>query len=148
MNFCKYCGREIKDNEICECETSKSGATIVDEILSNNKTATEYETKNGKIFAVLSYIGILWIVGMLVEPEKDDPKVKFHVGQGIILTILSAGLNIAQKILGFILPDFLDVILGLAVTVVSVALLVIGVINAYNGTDNELPIVGQFSFYK
>ena len=148
MNFCKYCGREIKDNQICECETSKSGTTLVGEILSNNKTATEYETKNGKIFAVLSYIGILWIVGMLVEPEKDDPKVKFHVGQGIILTILSAGLNIAQKILGFILPDFLDVILGLAVTVVSVALLAIGVINAYNGTDNELPIVGQFSFYK
>ena len=85
---------------------------------------------------------------MLVEPEKDDPKVKFHVGQGLILTILSAGLNIAQKLLGLILPDFLDVILGLAITAVSAALFIIGVINAYNGAENELPIVGQFSFYK
>ena len=54
MKFCNYCGRELKDNEICECETSKSDTTLVGEILSNNKTATEYETKNGKIYAILS----------------------------------------------------------------------------------------------
>ena len=36
--------------------------------------------ENIKIYKVLSYIGILWLIGLLVD-EKNDEKLKFHVGQ-------------------------------------------------------------------
>ena len=39
---------------------------------------------NAKLYGILAYIGILWLVGMFVQPEKDDPFVRFHVNQGIV----------------------------------------------------------------
>ena len=44
----------------------------------NNSTA--------KVISILDYIGILWILGLFIE--KDDPDVKFHTNQGLILFLL------------------------------------------------------------
>ena len=44
--------------------------------------------ENIKLYKILSYIGLLFIVALVV-PEKDDPSLKFHCGQGMILTIFS-----------------------------------------------------------
>ena len=49
--------------------------------------------KNVKLYSILAYIGILWIVGLLVK-EKDNKTVKFHVGQGMLLTILSIAISV------------------------------------------------------
>lgn len=37
-----------------------------------------------KIYQILSYIGFLWIVGLLTS-KKDDTALKTHVGQGMII---------------------------------------------------------------
>ena len=46
-----------------------------------------FKMSNQILYCVLSYIYVLWIVGLLAE--KDNPTVKFHVNQGIILSAVS-----------------------------------------------------------
>ena len=55
-----------------------------------------------KAYKVLSYIGILWIIGLFV-PEKNDKNLRFHVGQGIILTIATLVLEVIVALINNIL---------------------------------------------
>jgi uncharacterized membrane protein len=128
---------------------------------------------NSKIYKILSYVGILWLIGMFVTPEKDNPSVRFHVGQGIILTIVTVALSIVSAIFNAILSavavvevtrtvwgiPYTDVgvapwasvittIVSLAVSAVSIILLVMGIMNVTKGKDEPLPIIGKFAFYK
>ena len=53
---------------------------------------------NDKLFGILAYIFILWIIGLVVAPEKDHAFVKNHVNNGILLTIASVIVTILSKI--------------------------------------------------
>lgn len=44
---------------------------------------------NDKLYGILSYIGILWILGLIIEPEKNHAYVKNHVNNNIWLLIFS-----------------------------------------------------------
>jgi uncharacterized membrane protein len=77
-------------------------------------------------------------------PQDED--VRFHVNQGIILTI--AGV-VAETVAGIFL--FVPVLGQLLMSVSSLAwlaLAIIGIINANNGEQKELPIIGKFRIYK
>jgi uncharacterized membrane protein len=92
------------------------------------------DVEKGKGLAWLSYLGILWLVPLLAM--KDNAFCKFHVKQGIILTILM----IAVWVIGWI-P-----ILGwLAVAVVYIywlVMLIMGIINSAIGKYWKMPILG------
>lgn len=119
------------------------------------------EQKNVKLYSILAYIGILWIVGVLVK-EKDNKTVKFHVGQGMLLTIMSIAISIINRLVIVNIFTTTKYILGVPYTAVSglgvliesalylavFVLMVIGIINAANGKEEELPVIGQFAFYK
>lgn len=119
-----------------------------------------YNNSNIRLYSILSYIGFLWIVGLIVK-EKDNELVKFHVGQGIILTILSLIINTISAIIGFII-GFTFGMLGLSeillslitgaigglLGLISLIFMVIGIINASKFEKKELPIIGKFAFYK
>ena len=127
-------------------------------------------TDNSKMYCILSYLGIFWLIGMLANPEKNDPKVRFHVGQGMILAIFSAGLSIVSNILFAILRvvftttttsyygysyttvspivGILSGLVGFAIFVVFAIFAIMGIMNANNGRMNRLPIIGNFAFYK
>ena len=99
------------------------------------------QKKEGKnvLMAILAYIGPLVIVSYVVA--KEDPFVKFHIKQGLVLLVIEAGV----WILGMMLWQFWSVlsIINFATFVLSV----VGIINAMNGKEEELPIVGRFSKY-
>jgi len=101
--------------------------------------------------------------------EKTDPRVRFHVGQGIILSIYSFGLSIVTGIISFVLSMFLTTqrygwgiyytttspiatiissVLWLAVWGSTVFLAVMAIININKNQDKPLPIIGKFAFYK
>ena len=65
---------------------------------------------NAKLFSILAYFGILWIVGLLAA--KDDLFVKYHVNQGLILFILGVAGAIVSviPILGAIISAIVSVI--------------------------------------
>ena len=101
------------------------------------------DTNNNKIMAVLCYLWILWIIPLLTG-AKDDSFVKFHINQGIILTICSA----VVWVIGFIpaIGGVISWIGGIAILVIGgiaiLVLSVIGIINAVNMEEKPVPVVG------
>lgn len=81
--------------------------------------------------AVIAYL--LFFVPLLTD-AKNDPFVKFHTKQGILLFICYAGVYVA----GSIIPPLhiLDIALFI--------LLVICIINAARGQEKILPIIGEY----
>ena len=66
---------------------------------NNNQNSTP-PVSDTKIFNILSYIGPLWLVGIFSEKknEKDEKDVNFHIGQGILVTILYAVIYIINNL--------------------------------------------------
>lgn len=102
---------------------------------------------NVNSYCILSYIGILWIIGLLAN--KNDEDVKFHVNQGIILTIFSFSVYIVLSVLSSILyaiaPIFIIItsLFWIVFGITVIAFIVIGVINAKNGKKVPLPVIGS-----
>jgi len=86
--------------------------------------------------AFLAYI--LFIIPMLTG-EKDDPFVKFHTKQGLIL-FLAWVFNIVFgmiPVVGWMLSPLIAIFL--------VIVWIVGVVNVLQGKESELPLIGQFS---
>ena len=98
---------------------------------------------NNKLYNVLSYLN-LWLIGLLVAPNDQD--VKFHVNQGIILTIGWVAAGILSFILAFI--PILGWVLAFAIYVFIGVLAIMGIINAAKGEQKELPIIGKIKILK
>ncbi len=56
--------------------------------MSENQNVSEQLPSNAKLFSILSYVGILWLLGLLISPEKTSPFVRSHVNNGIITSIM------------------------------------------------------------
>lgn len=124
----------------------------------------DYNDKT-KAYKILSYIGILWIIGLLV-PEKNNKGLRFHVGQGIILSIFNILLYAVVQLINILFVNvlfavrvnglvqmtlfgtFLQFLINLAYLVIIIIYMVIGIKNALANKNSELPIIGKFSFYK
>jgi len=89
--------------------------------------------------AILAYIGPLVVVSYLVA--KDDPFVKFHIKQGLVLIVI----EMVVWFLGMGLYAFWMIynIVNLATFVLSI----LGIINVVHGKEKNLPLVGELSRY-
>lgn len=90
--------------------------------------------------AVVAYI--LFFVPLLTD-AKDDPFVKFHVKQGLVLLLAA----VANWVASFILV-WIPIIGWLAMGVFSIGLLVLwimGILNALQGEKKELPLIGSYA---
>ncbi|HRS23140.1 MAG TPA: hypothetical protein P5562_03230 [Candidatus Woesebacteria bacterium] len=86
--------------------------------------------------AIVAYI--LFFIPLLTE-SKNDPFVKFHVKQGLVLFLGW----IIVSIIGFILPWQLHLIVSL-LNLVLFILMIIGILSAAKGEQKPLPLIGQF----
>ena len=74
---------------------------VIDEKkVDNNSNSNQIDQSNTILFSILSYLGILWLIPLLVE--KNDKIVRFHVNQGIVLCIFDVIGSIAIGILSAI----------------------------------------------
>jgi len=83
--------------------------------------------------AVICYIWILVLIPLLTD-AKNDPFVKFHVKQGLVLLIVSIVVGAISWI------PIVGWILGIGVFVIWL----IGIVNAASGKEQELPIIGKW----
>ncbi|MBI5151559.1 MAG: hypothetical protein HZA34_03215 [Candidatus Pacebacteria bacterium] len=100
--------------------------------------------KKNTAMAALAYV--LFFIPLLTD-AKNDSYVKFHVKQSLVLLIVSIGWSIASQFLRY-LPVLGWVVGGLAGTVVSILLLILwvkGLMNALNGKEEVLPVVGSYA---
>lgn len=97
------------------------------------------KSSSNKGCAILSYllIGIIWY--FVDNKMKKDSFVKFHVKQGLGLLILDIIVCIIAgiPILGWIIAPILNIIV--------LVLLIVGIINAANNKEKELPIIGKYA---
>lgn len=92
-----------------------------------------------KFISALAYVGILVVVPLVVDSNNSD--YRFHANQGIILMICGLAIGVLSNIpvVGFIAS-----LGGIAIFVLSI----MGIINAINGEQKELPIIGQYRLLK
>ncbi len=123
-----------------------------------------------KIFKILSYVFILWIVG-LASPYRNEKDVKFHIGQGMILNLLALIFYIVVTLVNILVVNnvFVDKIqiggssgvfvinetgimvasiLRFSVLAFYLLFSLIGIFNVLRGKDKFLPIFGKYSFIK
>ena len=122
------------------------------------KVKKPYQPDNVKLFSILAYIGVLWIPGLFSE-QRYDPHVRFHLNQGILLTIFSVALGIVVAIISAIINAiFISVgalwsmwwfaalitgVLSFIGWAAPIALMVFGIIHAVKGKDTPMPVIGK-----
>lgn len=97
------------------------------------------QKKEGKnvLMAILAYIGPLVIVSYVAA--KEDPFVKFHIKQGLVLLVIEAAVWVLGMMMWRVWPILS--IINFATFVLSI----VGIVNAMRGKEEDLPIVGKFS---
>lgn len=96
------------------------------------------QTSPDKTMAMVAYLTLIgWIIAFVTNRDKKDPLVAYHVRQ--MLGVLIAGL--ATGILGII--PFIGWILYLPLLVVVIIMWVSGLVNAINGVQKPVLILGN-----
>ncbi len=95
------------------------------------------DVEKAKSTAWLSYLGILWLVPLLTL--KDNAFAKFHVKQGIMLTIVW----VASSILAVI--PIIGWLAAIVLWIYAVVMTILGIINALNGNYWKMPITGKWA---
>ena len=130
------------------------------------KKEEKVEVKKSKtdlrVYNVLSYVGILWLVGMFGS-DKDEPSVRFHVGQGILVSIMWLIVELFNNLIIANLFRTTYIVVGVTYTTgvsifggfimailnfIPLSFMIVGIINALSNKDEELPFIGKYSFYK
>lgn len=97
------------------------------------------DVQTNKVWAALSYVGILFILPLLVNGGQSR-YAKYHANQGFILFLLNIVIGIVNAILGNI--PVLGAIVSVLLSLASLALMILGIINAVNGKAKQLPLIG------
>jgi uncharacterized membrane protein len=105
------------------------------------------DIEKNKVFAVLAYIGILFLVPLLAAPQSRF--ARYHTNQGVVLFIAAILASAASVFLMFIpfvgcFAAFLPLVVGVGTFV----LMVLGIVNAASGQYKPLPLIGHFELIK
>ncbi|KKU80648.1 MAG: hypothetical protein UY07_C0038G0014 [Parcubacteria group bacterium GW2011_GWA1_47_8] len=107
---------------------------------TNTNTSTEGSTneqhkEKNMNMAIIAYI--LFFVPLLTD-AKNDPFVKYHVKQGLVLFICFI-------IVAAISQTFFTMFIASLLNLGLIALAVIGILNVTKGKKKPLPLLGQFA---
>ncbi len=95
--------------------------------------------KRNTAMAIIAYI--IFFVPLLTGDSKKDPFVKYHVKQGLVLFIAGVIIAVVNRIIPFFFWSVIDTLLNLG----TLILLIIGIVNAANGKEEPLPVIGKFA---
>jgi len=97
----------------------------------------EKKEKSENLIAILSYIGILFLIPLLAR--KDNAFAQFHAKQGLVLFIA----EIATSLIAWI--PILGWFIGMIAWIIWLVLSIIGIINVVGGKQVPLPVIGKFA---
>ena len=95
--------------------------------------------KKNTAMAVIAYI--LFFVPLLTGDAKKDEFVKFHTKQGLVLFILA----VLNNMIGWIVRFYLWYTISWIISLCTLVLLILGIINAVNGKKEPLPLIGKYA---
>lgn len=102
------------------------------------------DIQGNRIMATLSYFGILWLIPFFAR--RNSPFVKFHLNQGILISILALLLPFLNILLEKVpvMGSFIYVVLAF----VAAGFLLLGAANAAFGRARALPVFGRVKIIK
>lgn len=96
---------------------------------------------NTKTLATINYITIFgWLYVYLTTKEKDA-FLKYHLRQSLGLFVAGLLVGFAIGIVAAFIPTL--ALLSMAIGILNLMLMIIGAINASNGVEKPLPIIGK-----
>ena len=95
-----------------------------------------------KMFSIMAYIPLLFLVGLLVAPECKNPFVKNHVNNGIFVTAATVAGIIFRLLFGLFSISLGELALTFFFTI-GFIILIFGMIEAINGKYYYLPVIGK-----
>lgn len=153
--FCNRCGTPINNsNPTYQAQPQSNASQKLGDILNTKDTTYAFnraDIENNKILALFSYIGPLVLVPLLAA--RDSAYARYHANQGLILLIAGLVVSVAEAIIGWVLGGIPVIgtiwsIITWVISVLMLALAVIGVVNAIQGKAKELPLIGKFRIIK
>ena len=155
MAFCTKCGAEMPDDaKVCpscgapvpaeKTETADFGAKLAG-LNQTEDTTSQFDpadVEKNKVYALLAYIGLLFLVPLLAAPQSRY--ARYHTNQGVVLFLAELIWGLAFGILNAIL----SILIGWLVSLGFLALTIIGIVNAVQGRAKELPLIGKIRFLK
>jgi uncharacterized membrane protein len=103
--------------------------------------ADPHDAEKNKAMAIVGYIIPILFFIPLVSEAKNSHFAKFHANQQLNLLLFWVVGEIAGAVLTFVLIGFLIFPL---VMIAGLIFMIMGIINAANGTMKELPLIGGF----
>ena len=128
-----------------ENKQNEALSTVVD---SSNQFSKK-DVEDGKLMAILSYIGILALIPYFAE--KDNKFVVYHAKQGLNLLIIELIVSVGLSILASLFFWGLYLIIKLANFAFGIFVLVLsimGIVDVCNGRAKELPVINKFKIIK
>ena len=115
------------------------------------------EVKQYKTLAIFSYVPIVSIILLIIGKQKKSEYLKFHINQGIVITIITATVSIISAILGTIfkvetmlqnnVPEWVGFISFFLYSICLIAM-IYGIANTFNDKSKEIPIIGKIKLIK
>ena len=96
-------------------------------------------TDNTTLMSILAYVGILVVVPFLMA--KENPVVKFHIRQGLVLVTIEMVVFVGSEIMWGHLLAPLFALINLATFILSI----VGIVNVLQKKEVELPFVGTYA---
>lgn len=109
----------------------------------------ECSPKNSdRVYSLLAYAGVLWLVGLLVD--KNNSKMRFHINQGVLLTIVYVAVGMVVSLLGGLFTAIfwkvgsaISIMLNIVMWISYLIFVAIGLYNAWKGEERPLPFIGN-----
>jgi uncharacterized membrane protein len=101
------------------------------------------DIEQNKVFAVLAYIGILFLVPLLAAPHSRF--ARYHTNQGIVLFLSALVISFGLGVLTVIpIVNFMMIPAWFILPAGLFAFMIIGIIHAASGEYKPLPWIGHF----
>lgn len=146
-SYCTFCGARVDDDD----NNKGKNYDFTNMMYGGKNFSEEFDARDiveNKVFCILSYLGILFIVGLIAQPNSKV--VKFHANQGLVLFIAETVLGIAGGMMGVIpfIGAVMTAIIGMAASAVVLAAFIYQLINISDGKVKKLPVIGDITLIK
>ncbi len=136
MAFCSKCGTQIPEGAgFCPSCGTAAGA-------GGTGTAARSSGMQSNVAALLSYVVIIAIVFLIIEPFKNDKFVRFHAFQSIFYWI---AVIVIFMLIGMVFPLSIWLLVYWPLRLLSFILMIFMMYKAYNNEKFKLPFIGDLA---
>jgi uncharacterized membrane protein len=139
MAFCAKCGTNVPDGAgFCPSCGAAAGS------VTDNRSMTTSQTSGlpSNIGGLLSYIVIIAIVFLIIEPMKNDKFIRFHAFQSIFYWI---AVIVIFMLIGLVMPLSVWILIYWPLRLLSFILMIFLMFKAYNNEKFKLPAIGDLA---